>query len=382
MQKSRVNLGMGNKHKAGFTLVELLVVIAIIGVLIALLLPAVQAAREAARRMQCTNNLKQLSLALHNYHDVQNGFPTGAGWIVFTQVSGGPWSYDYYGGFYQLMPFMEQNSRYEAIYATRASTGSSTEPYPWRPDRLNGVNSSTTNPTGATYPISRTNPAFICPSDNTAQAGSSNNSPSKTSYCMSRGDSVRWDSTYGRRGIFARHHWRNMGAIADGTSNTFAFSEAIAGQDGRAIKGRIVQATTITNLYTQPLTECGSNVLDTSDKKVYLSTMTVTAQARGARLGDARCHMGWFNTINQPNGPSCGSTSGDGGDMYGVFTVSSNHSGGVNAALADGSVRFVSETVNNRTSGVATPAEKSSGRSDFGVWGAMGTIDGGESETL
>jgi len=96
----------------GFTLVELLVVIAIIGILVALLLPAVQAAREAARRMSCSNNLKQLGLALHNYHDVHKSFPYGTnahsepGWV--TQYSKG-------SNLLKLLPFMEQTPLYDRI---------------------------------------------------------------------------------------------------------------------------------------------------------------------------------------------------------------------------------------------------------------------------
>jgi len=101
------NLRIGGS-KLGFTLVELLVVIAIIGILIALLLPAVQAAREAARRMQCTNNLKQIALALHNYHDARRSFPAVAGdggvnnaipvWVSI---------------FVRLLPYIEQTARAE-----------------------------------------------------------------------------------------------------------------------------------------------------------------------------------------------------------------------------------------------------------------------------
>ncbi|MDR2706336.1 MAG: DUF1559 domain-containing protein, partial [Planctomycetaceae bacterium] len=100
----------------GFTLVELLVVIAIIGVLIAMLLPAVQAAREAARRMQCSNHLKQFGISLHNYHDIHGSFPASES--VFH------WP-DCYSAQTVLLPFVEQIARYEMFVSTIASAGGS-----------------------------------------------------------------------------------------------------------------------------------------------------------------------------------------------------------------------------------------------------------------
>src|SRR3954465_5866265 len=101
--------------KGGFTLVELLVVIAIIGVLVALLLPAVQAAREAARRMQCSNNLKQLGIALHNYHSSQNGFPVG--FLYPSNTTGLPVPALHYrwSVLAQMTPYLEQTSVYNAL---------------------------------------------------------------------------------------------------------------------------------------------------------------------------------------------------------------------------------------------------------------------------
>ena len=391
MQKKNEKSRTANK---AFTLVELLVVIAIIGVLIALLLPAVQAAREAARRMQCTNNLKQMSLSLHNYHDTQGAFFAGSGWISLNLTTGGRWMDGnthmwMFSGFIQAMPYMEQTARYDAIHATRVVTGGS-EPYAWRETRLNGGDSSNTTSTSQPYPIRGTNPMLACPSDNTVAVG--NTTRTKTSYVMSLGDAIGRDdpgrgtsaanNVLNKRGMFGHRDWRNMGSIPDGTSNTIAFSEAIAGNGGNTIKGRLYNGTSIAStLTTNPLTACGSSVISTTDRRVYASPGAV-GYDRGGAAYDARCFMGFFNTVNQPNGPSCVNAASDGDGTYGVYAASSNHSGGVNVGLADGSVKFVSETVNNRTSGVTTPAQKTSGRSDFGVWGAMGTVDGGESETL
>ncbi len=122
--------------RAGFTLIELLVVIAIIAVLIALLLPAVQAAREAARRAQCVNNLKQLGIALHNYHDVTGVLPWGAG----------PWGWNDWSTHVMMLPYMEQTPLYNALNFTNGCADGN----------CGGVN---------TTGVYRQVATFLCPSD-------------------------------------------------------------------------------------------------------------------------------------------------------------------------------------------------------------------------
>lgn len=123
----------GYAKRRGFTLVELLVVIAIIGILIALLLPAVQSAREAARRMQCQNNLKQLGLALHNYHDTHDTFPPGAFWYNNAENRGSI--------LIQLLPFIEQQNLYNQFDFTK-------------------------NVDSQTALLGSIIPTYVCPSDN------------------------------------------------------------------------------------------------------------------------------------------------------------------------------------------------------------------------
>ncbi|TWT38585.1 DUF1559 domain-containing protein [Blastopirellula retiformator] len=138
-----VSLAWSHHRRRGFTLVELLVVIAIIGVLIALLLPAVQQAREAARRMTCSNNLKQIGLSLHNYHDTYNRLPPGI--VTSNQLC---WSA-------QLLPFIEQGNLWDALGTAGAFDG------PWE-----DITAVTTTGVGNRPPLAQTPlSAFICPSD-------------------------------------------------------------------------------------------------------------------------------------------------------------------------------------------------------------------------
>jgi prepilin-type N-terminal cleavage/methylation domain-containing protein/prepilin-type processing-associated H-X9-DG protein len=330
-----------------FTLVELLVVIAIIGILIALLLPAVQAAREAARRSQCTNNLKQLGLALHNYHDTHNALPARK---TFFRLS----------GFIALLPFIEQSSMYERIMAGDPAAGI---PPGGNVDALSawaGLNG---------FP--RT---LLCPSDrgdsDIITEGSYKGTERRVNYAFCKGDDTA-DTNYaqGSRGMFGYLEWFNFSRITDGLSNTIAMSERLR----QGYRNPTVSAKEMDHrLGMYVLSGLRNNpalAKTITDGKYFIAG---SVNCRFGSVGTrGHTHFVGFTTVMPPNGPA----ARDG--EYGVFPPSSDHPGGVNVLLGDGSVRFISNTIDTGNLSV-TKAHGFSGQSPYGVWGAMGSRNGGE----
>jgi prepilin-type N-terminal cleavage/methylation domain-containing protein/prepilin-type processing-associated H-X9-DG protein len=344
----------------GFTLVELLVVIAIIGVLVALLLPAVQAAREAARRSQCANNLKQLGLALHNHHDALKRFPS------LNESNGGTRNTNPQGnegrntGLMHVLPHLEQSAVYDILSSPGNYGG--IDIHPWGPVRDR-----------AYYPpyVARI-PTFICPSNPwppSALWGIAH----PRSYAVSLADTiVNTHNARENRGVFATESQVNMSSIVDGTSNTILMAErAFGSSNRRSVRGYF--ANNVGGLNTQPI-----NCLTTASAGLYLPTQSVqTDRAVGVQWFDGYPAFTGFNTVLPPNSPSCAADNW--GDNWGVFSASSFHPGGVHVLLADGSVRFINDTIDT---GNLAAAPGSGGSSPYGVWGALGTKEGNEPVSL
>ncbi|QDT62920.1 DUF1559 domain-containing protein [Calycomorphotria hydatis] len=342
-----------NHRNSGFTLVELLVVIAIISLLIALLLPAVQQAREAARRSQCKNNLKQIGLALHNYHDGYSTFPPR----MYGHQSSAKWPSDTtpidqliprVGALVAILPYMEQANLFREI---------GSEPtYVW-------------DTSSDAY--RRQVPGYLCPSDPLTLHASTFG---HNNYGFSIGDSV-----YGgpnpsggylyanvqrdTRGIFGFETRVRIRDITDGTSNTLMVAEFVRPPADNAF-GR-----TSSTAWNQSPVSCKA----TFDGQQYATSMTSPERSRGTRWPDGREEYCAVNTILPPNSAACHASN-----SQGYFTVQSRHFGGAQGLMADGSVHFFSENIDSGDLSVSSPAPDETGPSPYGVWGALGSKAGGE----
>jgi prepilin-type N-terminal cleavage/methylation domain-containing protein len=352
-----------------FTLVELLVVIAIIGVLVALLLPAVQSAREASRRTKCTNQLKQFGIALHNYADTFGVFPNrrgGFGGIQANRIS----------PFVQLLPYLEQSAMHDRIQA-----GDPKDPVNFPPGGPRG---------DASWAVWNTPPpVFRCPSD--PFVITKGNSDKGHNYVICEGDQVNWINTStNTRGMFTRLKCRRFAEVTDGTSNTLMMSEIVCnvptGNGGTtgvpAGKGQVKLYAAYARIGSDP-TNSPQVCRNVVDGPYYTSGTTIVGR-RGINWTDSPACLITFNTVIPPNGPACADTSsGDFGDQErAVLPPTSMHPGGVMGLLVDGSVRFFSNNINCGNLGAAQPAldvnTPFGGGSNYGVWGALGSISGGD----
>lgn len=361
--------------RSAFTLVELLVVIAIVGMLIALLLPAVQAARESARRNTCSNNLKQLGIGLHGYHDATGSFPFGQGGTN----TGNPSTGNNYrvSGFIPLLPYIEQAPIYDRI-----RTGGNGYP-PYGPDGL--------------YSWANWNytlPVLICPSDpaeppsGSGGAGTSQSAgpgaSGQNNYAFSRGDSIyNIRTSQNTRGMFMYLRTVRLADVLDGASNTLAMSERsrasfpLGGNPRAAIKQGT--AVGLVNLSTNPATNPAA-CLATANGPWYSNPSNVKG-VFGTIWTCGDPERTGFTTVLPPNAPSCEGTDygtsavPTNGPGSGVFPPNSYHPDGVLGLMGDGSVRFINEQIDT---GNLAGSEAIGGPSVFGVWGAMGSRAGGE----
>jgi hypothetical protein len=309
--------------------------------------------------MQCSNELKQFGIALHNYHNTAGSFPAGSSRIANTTADK---ACDRYTPLLMLMPYYEQEAVYELALQNPVDPASGT---PWN-DRF-------------ITPL-------ICPSDLYASE-----TKGCSTYLFSLGD---WPDREGEllnnRGAFLlsggnnkkpsesggvfNAKWRGMSSLLDGSSNTIVFSERCVSSRQNAIRGAYALGVTdVVDVNGSGTSVVPKSCADLRDGKGYKTTVSIQKDTHfGTRWGDGRGPSS-FATILPPNSPSCIGATGVNYSSRSLMSASSYHSGGVNGTIGDGSVRFISETIN---AGDNTKTPVTGGQSPYGAWGALGSING------
>jgi prepilin-type N-terminal cleavage/methylation domain-containing protein len=310
-------LGVKVRHPGGFTLVELLVVIAIIGVLVGLLLPAVHAAREAARRMSCSNNIRQIGLALQNHESALKAFPPGSVAKAYRDVPSTPWTFYRWSALAMLSPYLENTAAYNILDLDKPLY---TVTFSVTPENIAG--SQTIVPT------------FLCPSDEFRRL---HPSFGPTNYAMCSGSGTNGGSPSLGDGLFFVNSRVRAADVSDGLSNTIAASESILGATGNT---RTDPQNAYRFTFATPLTA----------QACRLSVAWNFADPRGFSWVNGEYRSALYNHFLLPNDPThdCLGVRMTGGPdtiytPFGWRTARSRHAGGVMILKADGSTSFTSD---------------------------------------
>ena len=334
----------------GFTLVELLVVIAIIAVLIGLLLPAVQSAREAGRRSSCQNNMRQLGVALANFESSRRTLPPAFPGDLKSPYAAYPAYFHVWSVLAQLNPFLEQTAVHDMLDVSLPMY-----------DPLNGY---------AIYPTNRQAcgtlvPLFLCPSDRgtavSSAYGVTNMGPTNYAACTGSGvnTGAGLGSPWNADGAFQARVAQRLAAITDGTSKTAAFAESLLGNGAESAGGTAPGGSDVAYAYVPPGTAL-------SDAACAGASQWNVSNRRGFMWASGEIRCGTYNHYLTPNSRLYDCVTNDMAPGPGQYTAvgfraaRSRHPGGATITMLDGAVRFVNDAV------------------DASVWRAAGTRGGGE----
>ncbi|MCA9033732.1 MAG: DUF1559 domain-containing protein [Planctomycetaceae bacterium] len=320
---------MKARQKRGFTLIELLVVIAIIAILIALLLPAVQQAREAARRTQCKNNLKQWGLALHNYHDVYNSFPIGAMGLN----NSGTNPVNNFGFHVRLLPYIEQTGMYQAFNFNKH------------------YDDKVVNGTFSNYTLKEQRfPLQFCPSARTAdQTNTEGSGATAHTYTT-----IHYYGVAGAKGPRPAPASGNYSHVGNTTSDHGGFA-----QNGLLVRNK--------HLKFRDVTDGTSNTMamgEISSENYAGWNKSYRAWTQGASNANGNGASYAVKNVTFPISKTSGYVGGNATRLFNDVRFGSQHTGGAQFAMGDGTVRFVSENI------------------DFGLYQSLASIGGGEVATL